>query len=89
MERPTAYSGAKKKAQLQERRARHKQRDEERRRIEKENGTFFFFLLLFASLTRPFTMAFLSLLGQLLSPAGRVLLTGLFYFSFCVHLYLQ
>ncbi|KAF9153186.1 Guanine nucleotide-binding-like protein 1 [Linnemannia schmuckeri] len=40
MERATAYSGAKKKVQLQERRARHRKRDEERRRIEKENDPF-------------------------------------------------
>ncbi|KAG0288616.1 Guanine nucleotide-binding-like protein 1 [Linnemannia gamsii] len=40
MERPVAFSGPKKKAQLQERRARHKKMEEERRRIEKENDPF-------------------------------------------------
>ncbi|KAF9923087.1 Guanine nucleotide-binding-like protein 1 [Linnemannia zychae] len=40
MERSVAFSGAKKKAQLQERRARHKRKLEEQIRIEKENDPF-------------------------------------------------
>ncbi|KAG0262582.1 Guanine nucleotide-binding-like protein 1 [Linnemannia exigua] len=40
MERSVAFSGAKKRLQLQERRARHKNKLEEQRRIEKENDPF-------------------------------------------------
>ncbi|KAF9130331.1 Guanine nucleotide-binding-like protein 1 [Mortierella sp. 14UC] len=40
MERAVAFSGAKKRQQLQERRARHKNKLEEQRRIEKENDPF-------------------------------------------------
>ncbi|KAF9902938.1 Guanine nucleotide-binding-like protein 1 [Linnemannia zychae] len=40
MERAVAFSGAKKRQQLRERRARHKSKLEEERRIEKENDPF-------------------------------------------------